>query len=271
MNVNVYGFELKSQLRVFLAGTVILIGTALLFLVGAYPIYRDSKADVEKVIDGFPPQFAALFGVNGNIFSFGGFYRFSSLYFMLIMAIMSCAWGLAIFGREKRSKTIDFLFVMPTPRISLYLSKLAAGCTLIAGAGAAFLLTVAFSYGRYRDDPTATAIPLPRLLLAAASLFGIGVVFLSFGALTAVLLRRIRSVSGIATAYGVLAFMLVSLPEMTGENAYRIVAPFTWFNIDEAMNHGHYEAGYLILAAAVTLVCLTASATAYARGDVEGV
>ena len=267
--LHVYAFELKAQLRSFLIGTATLLAVAILLLAGVYPIYRDSKSSVEQVIDGFPPQFAALFGVNDDVFSFGGFYRFSSLYLMLTMAIMACAWGLAVFGREKRAKATDFLFVMPMPRGAVYAAKLAAGLTMVAVAGSAFLATVAAVYTRFRDDPTATAIALPRLLLAASSLFGVGVLFLAFGALAAVLLRRIRSVSGIATTLGILGFMLVSLPEMTGESKYRIVSPFTWFNVSEALDHGRYEAGHLMLAAAVALVCLAAGAAVYVRGEVR--
>lgn len=261
--LHVYAFELKSQLRSFLIGVATLLIVTILLLAGAYPIYRDSKSSVEQVIDGFPPQFAALFGVNDDVFSFGGFYRFSSLYLMLTMAIMACAWGLAIFGREKRAKDADFLFVMPISRIAIYLAKLAAGLTLVIVAGLAFLASVALTYTRFGDDPTATSIALPRLLLAASSLFGVGLLFLAIGALTAVLLRRIRSVSGIATAFGILGFMLVSLPEMTGEDKYRIIAPFTWFNVSEALDHGRYEAGYVALAAVTVLVCLIAGAIMY--------
>lgn len=267
--LHVYAFELKAQLRSFLIGTVTLLAVAVLLLAGAYPIYRDSKSSVEQVIDGFPPQFAALFGVNDDVFSFGGFYRFSSLYLMLTMAIMACAWGLAVFGREKRAKATDFLFVMPMPRGAVYAAKLAAVLTMVAVAGSAFLAAVALTYTRFRDDPTATSIALPRLLLAASSLSGVGVLFLAFGALAAILLRRIRSVSGIATMFGILGFMLVSLPEMTGESKYRIVSPFTWFNVSEALDHGRYEAGYLMLAAAVAVVCLAAGAAVYVRGEVR--
>ena len=267
--MNVYLFELRALLRSFLIGLAALLGIAVLMLAGAYPIYRDSQASVQQVIDGFPPQFAALFGVNDSIFSFGGFYRFSSLYFMLIMAIMAAAWGLSAFGREKRAKTTDFLFTMPASRIHIYAAKLAACLTLVIATGLLFLATVAALYGRFGDDPTATAIPLPRLLLAASSLLGVGVLFTVFGALTAVLLRRIRSISGIATALGVLGFMLVSLPEMTGDDKYRIIAPFTWFNVSEALDHGRYEAGYLALAAVVAVACVTAGLVAYVRGDVR--
>ena len=267
--MHVFLFELKSQLRPFLIGTVTLLAVAVLLLAGAYPIYRDSKSSVEQVIDGFPPQFAALFGVNDDVFSFGGFYRFSSLYLMLTMAIMACAWGLTVFGREKRAKATDFLFVMPMPRRAIYAAKLAAGLTMVVVASLAFLAAVALTYTRFRDDPTATSIALPRLILAASSLLGVGVLFLAFGALTAVLLRRIRSVSGIATAFGVFGFMLVSLPEMTGEDKYRIISPFTWFNVSEALDHGRYEAGYLALAAVVAVACLAAGAVAYVRGEVR--
>lgn len=268
--LNVYTFELKSQFRAFLVGMITLLGVTVLMLVGAYPMYRDSASSVEAVIDGFPPQFATLFGINDDVFSFGGFYRFSSLYLMLTMAIMSCAWGLAIFGREKRAKAVDFLFVMPVPRAGLYLAKLAAGLTLVIISWLSFFVSVALIYSRFRSDPTATSIALPRLLLAAVSLLGVGILFLCLGALTAIILRRIRSVSGIATTFGVLGFMLVSLPEMTGEDTYRIVSPFTWFNVSEALDHGRYEVGYVALAMATIVGCLAVTAVLYVRGGVHG-
>ena len=269
--MNVYLFELKTQLRAFLLGAGTLLVVTVLLLAGAYPIYRDSKASVEQVIAGFPPQFAALFGVSNDIFSFGGFYRFSSLYLMLIAAIMATAWGLSIFSREQRSKSTDFLFVMPISRRQLYLAKLAAGLTLVVIAILLYLVAIGLLYGLYRNDATAMAISLPRLLLAACSLFGVSILFFSFGTLTAVLMRRVRSVSGIATAFGVIGFMLVSLPEMTDDNKYRIVAPFTWFNIDEVLTHGRYEAGYIALAVVVTLICLIVGAIVYVRRDVNAV
>lgn len=266
--MNVYVFELKAQIRAFLIGTGSLLAVAVLLLSGAYPIYRDSKASIEQVIDGFPPQFAAMFGVRDDMFSFGGFYRFSSLYLMLIAAIAASSWGLSMFGRERRSHASDFLFVMPVPRVQVYLAKLAAGLTLVAVCSVLTVAAAALIYGGYRHDPTAVAISLPRLLLAVSSLLGVEILFLAFGALAAVLMRRVNSVSGLATAFGVIGFMLVSLPEMTGDDKYRIVSPFTWFNVDDALTHGWYEAGYLTLDAAVTLTCLLVGAAVYVRRDV---
>lgn len=267
--MNVYRFEFGRQLRGFLVGEAVLLGVAVLLMVGAYPIYRDAKEAVEQVLDGFPPQFAALFGVSDGMFSFGGFYRFCSLYFMLIVAIMACAWGLSVFGRERRAKSSDFLFVMPIGRMRLYAAKLAVCLTMIAATGALFMAVMAMIYRGYGDDPTAASIPLPRILLAACSQVGVQMVFLAFGLLIAVLSRRAIGVSGTSTMVGILGFVLVSLPEMTGEDGWRLVSPFTWFNVDEALNHGRYEVGYSMLAMIVVAVCLAGAAVVYAHADVR--
>jgi ABC-type transport system involved in multi-copper enzyme maturation permease subunit len=267
--MNVFAFELRRQTRGFFIGVVVLLGTTVLFMVGAYPIYRDAKADVEQVLEGFPPQFAAAFGVTGDIFSFGGFFRFSSLYFMLIVAIMGAAWGLSVFGREKRSHTTDFLFTMPVSRARLFVAKLAACLVMIIALNALFAGTLAMIYQTYDDDPTAMAIPVGNLLLAARSLAGVQVMFLAFSMIFAAWARRIRSVSGVATAFGVLGFMLVALPELTGEEKYRIISPMSYFNVSEALEHGRYESGYMLLFAAVTIACMVVSAVKYLRSDVR--
>ena len=76
-SMNILKYELKSQA----VSTVIwTMAIGLVFwglMVGVYPLFQDSVADTEKIFESFPPQFAAVFGLEiKTIFSFSGYYGF---------------------------------------------------------------------------------------------------------------------------------------------------------------------------------------------------
>ena len=56
-------FELKKQFLTVVIWEVIIIGILASLMLALYPIYLESKADVMKILDGFPPKFAAAFGL----------------------------------------------------------------------------------------------------------------------------------------------------------------------------------------------------------------
>lgn len=77
--MNVFLFELKHASRTALVWTAVLLAFLILLLTFAYPVFSESRADVEAMLAGFPPAFAAAFGLQvTDFFSFGGFMPFST-------------------------------------------------------------------------------------------------------------------------------------------------------------------------------------------------
>ena len=270
--IHVLVFELRRLLGSFVIGTLSVVGILVLFVGGAYPIYRDAKAEVEPILASMPPQFATVFGIGQgvDIFTFAGFYRFSYLYIALAAAIAGIAWGLAAFAREKRSKAVDFLYTMPVSRPCVFAAKLLACLIYTVLLGAIYvvsvLATAAFVDGRSAAD---AVIPASHLAVAAIAVPAVTLMFAGFGALLAATMRRVRSVSGIATSAGLLGFITVSLPELTGEDKWRIIAPFLYFNQDKALVDGQYEAGWIAVAIAVTVACFAAAFAVSVRAEVK--
>ena len=263
--IHVLLFELRRQLRGLMIAILALVGILVVFMIGAFPIYRDAKAEVIHILEGFPPQFATAFGLNADIFTFAGFYRFSYLYLALAAAITGASWGLSVFSREKRSKTSDFLLVMPVSRNNIFLAKLLVCLIEVLVLGMMYCVAVMAVQIVSDQD---TGVPQSHMLLAALSIPCVSLVFVSFGTLLATLLHRIRSVAGLATVLGLLGFIMVSLPELTGEEGWRILSPLTYFNQATVLKDGHYEPEWMIMAAVVTVVCLAASWVSFARKEV---
>jgi ABC-type transport system involved in multi-copper enzyme maturation permease subunit len=263
--MNVYLFELRRQWRSFLAGTLTQAVVAAVFLGGMYPMYHDSQKDVEKVLAGFPPQFAAAFGITDNMFSFGGFFSFTYVYFAIVAAIFGALWGLKVFGREKLDRCMDFLISKPASRVSLFAAKALVVLTGIVVMNAVFIgvaLWVRIGVGADTPRPG-------RLVLMTLAVSGVQVIFAALGALIAVLAPRLHSVTGLGVGLGIVGFVLSALPALTDSDAFKAVSPFSYFNVSQMQTKGTYEAGYLALAGVVFVVAIAVAGVAYVRSDVK--
>lgn len=265
--MNIYVFELKAQARSFVTGTLGLACMLLVLMLAVFPVYHEAQPQVEAVLAGFPPQFAAAFGLTDAVFAFSGFFAFGFLYFSLIGAILGASWGISVFAREKRSNCTDFLLTKNPSRPRVFLSKLAVCLTGIVLSSAVFVATAAVVY--LMSENMSGGASLGRVVAAAATLAVIQLIFMSAGALVAVFVRRVRSVSGMATTFGIVGFILAAVPELTGEEALRVISPFTYLDVSEILTAGTLDGGYAALAAAVVVACLGIAFVQYCRVDVR--
>ncbi|MEG0301802.1 ABC transporter permease subunit [Gordonibacter sp.] len=264
--MNVYLFELRRQVGGIAVQTVVLAGLLALLMLGVYPIYAGAEDQVRSVLQGFPPEFAAAFGLSlDKLFSYGGFYAFGNLYLSLVGAIFAASLALAVFAREKRATCTDFLLTKPLGRTGAFLAKLLACVTGLVVVNAVYV-TVAVAVHAASGDTSATA---GEVALASLGLAGTQAVFLSLGVLAATLLRRVRSVSGMASVLGFGGFVLSALVNLTEEEALRYVSPLQYFDPSAVFSNGAFDPAYAATAAAVMVVALVVSFVKYRVGDVS--
>jgi ABC-2 type transport system permease protein len=108
---------------------------------------------------------------------------------------------------------------------------------------------------------------LGKLVWASCSLLFTQLVFMSFGIVFATFARKVRSVSGIATAFGFAGFILTALRSLIDEEAIRFVAPLKYFDPAVVFSNGGYEAKYVVTAAVVTAACLCVSYVKFTKSD----
>lgn len=266
--MNIYLFELKSQWKDSLIWTFSVILFLAVFQLGIYPAFADSLDEVMEVINGFPKPFLAAFGFDSDtMFSFGGFFSLTYGYLTLIGAIMAAALSVTAFAREKHSKCSDFLLSKPCRRREIFLAKLAEILTLMIASNL-LVLTAAVLIYRRSGEPDKD---MGAFLLCITGLFFTEIVFAAIGTAFAVFARKVRSISGVATAVGFSAFILSALYAILDEKALRFLAPLKYFNPEAVYSDGGFEFQYVCTAAIIILVCIGTAYLTYCRRDTHSV
>jgi len=263
--MNVYRFELRRAWLGACVWTLVLAALLIGLISGALPAFLESRAAVESMLENFPPAFRAAFGMQmDNLFSFGGFYAFGFLYYSLFGAIMASGIGLDLFSREKREKCNDFLLTKPRKRNRLFVEKLLAALTLLLVSNAVFIGVSLALYRAYAPAP----LEMGKALLAASSLLLTELLFLTIGMGIGVFAKKVRSVSGIATAIGFAGFLLSALHSLLEEEKLRYITPFKYFDVAKAFFEGKFDGNYALTGAALALVLLIAAYARYTRADI---
>jgi ABC-2 type transport system permease protein len=263
--MNVFRFELRRAWLGAALWTLIILALLGGLIAGALPAFMESRAGVESMLGSFPPALAVAFGLQlDNLFSFGGFFAFGFLYYSLFGAIMVSVIGLDLFSREKREKCMDFLLTKPRTRSRLFFEKLLASMTLILLSNALFISAVLSLYRAYASAP----LQLGNALLAGSSLLLTELVMFSVAVFAAVFAKRIRSVSGTATAIGFAGFLLSALHSLLEEEKLRYITPFKYFDAAKAFFDGAFEVKYALTGVAVTALLLLAAYLRYTRADI---
>ena len=263
--MNVYLFELRCQAGGVAVQLTVLVGLLVLLMLGVYPIYAGAEGQVTTVLQGFPPEFAAAFGLSlEGLFSYGGFYTFGNLYLSLVGAIFAASLALSVFAREKRSACTDFLLTKPLGRTKVFLAKLLACVTDLVVINVLYVAVSMAVHAVSGDTSTSSG----EVALASLGLMGTQGVFLSLGVLAATFLRRVRSVSGMASVLGFGGFVMSALVNLTGEEALRYVSPLQYFEPSTVFATGSFDPKYAATAVLVVAAALIVSFVKYRVGDV---
>lgn len=262
--MNIYLFELKAQLKSFIIWALSMLLIYFMFMSGMFNVLLDSRGAVEKAISGFPPAFAAAFNLHlEKIFTFGGFYSFIFSYLAVVGAIMAVSMSVSVFAREKRSRCIDFLLAKPVSRERIFMIKLMVVLTLLAVMNILYIAVSVISYTGLNSDSS----DIGNLIWASCAMFLTQLVFMAVGIIFAVYAKKVRSVSGAATAIGFSGFILSALQSLLEKEYIRYIAPLKYFEPSAVFETGGFEVKYALTAIVVIVVCVAASFFKYSRSD----
>lgn len=266
--MNLIYYEIKSNLNATIIWIISLVSTFAFMMVGAYPIYSSAVDDVTRMLLNFPPEFTAAFGIElEKLFSYGGFYNFAFGYIALIGAIMASALSIAVFSREKRAKCSDFLLTKPISRESIFVKKLISCLSIIVAANIIYTLTAVFMF-LSSDQNTEL---LGTFIIALLGIFFTQLVFMSIGIAYAAFLKKIRSVSGAATAFGFSAFILSAITNIFNDKNLELIAPLKYFEPNIIFETGRYDIKLLIMATVIIIACIVASFVKFCKSDAYAV
>ncbi len=109
--LNIYLFELKTQLRSIISWGIAFILLAYAFLKGLYPMFADAATQIMEMLKGMPEAFVKAFGFDiDSMFEFGGFYGFIFGYLSVAGAIMASYSCSCYFLQRKKRQVYGFYY-----------------------------------------------------------------------------------------------------------------------------------------------------------------
>lgn len=266
--MNIARFELRAQRSSFIIWGISLLVTLYLFMSGMFPLFMESKVQVMSVLEGYPKAFALAFGFQiDTLFSFRGFYNFVFNYLGLVGGIMASGLAISVFAREKKSKCLDFLLTKPVSRTKVFFIKLASCMLIIVVTNVIFMAGLTGIYFKQESSGKMDE----KFILAGLSLFFLQLVFLSLGIFYGTFAKKIRTVSGIATSFGIFAFIMSAIVNILEKEELYILAPLKYFEPMQIFKDGMYEEKYIVAALIVVIGGIGGAYLKYCRHDVHAV
>lgn len=260
--MNVLKFELSQNVKSLVGWSVAILGTLCVFMLGIYPAFEQEADNLLEMMQGFPPQFLAAFGFDISImFSKLGFLSFTFAYIGLIGAIMALSFGIGVFSKEKRAKCSDFLLSKPISRAKIFLVKLVC-CGLLLG-----IFNILYVAVLYLFMPSGSDL----FFYYASSLFFTQMVFCTIGAAVGVFAPKVRSVSGMATGLGIVAFAMSALANTLDKEWINFFAPLKYFDLGIVIKNSQFDVKLVVAAVVVTVTCTALAYIRYTKQDVDAI
>lgn len=242
-----------------------LVGIVLMYI-AIFPAFSSDAEATKKLFENVPPAFKAAFSLDVDmLLSFLGFFAFTFTNLSLFASIHAMHTGVSLFSREQRSKTTDFLLTKPRSRTALFLQKFGAGLVVIVVtwsvvAIAAYAFAKAFGAGDFS---------LVRFAELLVSLLILQLWFFVCGACTAQLLRRLKSTVPITLSVTFGFFMVGMLGAILGDEKFRYLSPFKFFDYVGIVSGKGYETVYLVVAAVSAVAMALVAYRIYTRRDIR--
>lgn len=268
MKTNIYRHEFRIRLRSVVNWSLAITAIVMIYFY-FYSVFAEQAALLNEVLENFPQQLRAAFGMDKvDLSTVLGYYSFIFLFVQICLAIQASNYGFGLVSIEESELTADFLLSKPVSRWEVLTSKLLAALTsliitdLVLSASSFAALTL-FRGGREYDPD------ILLLLLLSTVLFQL--FFLSVGLVVSLLVRRVRSVTPYALGLGFGAYVLSAFSGVLGDVKLELVTPFRHFDAARIVQNGAYDTPLVLLNVAVSLLSIAASYWLYIHRDIPSV
>ena len=261
--MNIFIREIRANLKSLIIWSVIL---TLLVVIGVakFSAYA-SNPEMLAMLDSFPPAVMEALGMRAfNLTTVTGFYGIMFVYFGLMAAIAAAMWGSDIISKEERDKTVEFSLVLPVSRSRVITAKALAAlvnCILY------MLITWGVSLIAVRSYPLEEGFHA-FLALEMRAMFTIELIFLAIGLLLGCAMKRYKRSSTIAVTIILAAYFMSIMSAMQEKLDFlKWFTPFRYFDAGDLFRNGRMDSTYLLISAAIVVVCVAVAYWTYNRRD----
>ena len=261
--MNIFLHELKANLKSLLIWCVVML---MLVLVGTakFSAYYNNP-EMLKILDSFPKAIIDAMSLKAfNLTTLIGFFGIMLIYYAMLGGIAAAMWGSGMISKEERDKTVEFSLVLPVSRSRVITAKALAAlvsCVIFVLVTWGSSLVAAQSYAPDKAF-------YDYLTLEMGAMFIIELIFLAVGLLLGCAMKQYK-LSGSTAVWIILTTYFLSIAAGLQKNLdfLKYFTPFKYFDAAALFQTGKLDSGYLLLSAAIIVVCVGASYWIYNKRD----
>ena len=261
--MNIFIRELKANLKSLVIWCVI---TTLLILIAVAKFSAFANdPQMLKMLDSMPPALLDALSMRAfNLTTLSGFYGIMFIYFGLMGGIAAAMWGSDIISKEERDKTVEFSLVLPVSRSRVITAKALAA---LVNCIAFVLITWVVSLVAVRSYNPDQAFH-DYLALEMRAMFSIELIFLAIGLLLGCAMKQYKRSGAIAVAIILATYFMSIISVMQAKLDFlKYFTPFKYFDAGDLFRNGKMDGTYLLLSAAIIVVCVAAAYWFYNKRD----
>jgi ABC-2 type transport system permease protein len=261
--LNIFLRELKANFKSLVIWSVI-ISLLIIMAAAKFSAFAGDPSTL-AMLDSMPKALLDALELRAfNLTTVSGFYGLMFIYFGLMGAIAAAMWGSDSISKEERDKTVEFSLVLPVSRSRVITAKALAA---LVNCIAFVLITWGVSLVAVRSYNPDQAF-FNFLALEMAALFVIELIFLAIGLLLGCAMKQYKRSGSTAVAIILVAYFLSIASSMQQNLDFlKYFTPFKYFDAGELFRSGKMDGTYLLISAAIIVVCVAAAYWVYNRRD----
>jgi len=261
--MNIFFRELRASFKSLLIWCIVLV---LLVIVGAakFTAYYNNPSML-AVLNALPKAVIDAMELKTfNLTTVTGFYGLMMIYYALMGGIAAAMWASDSISKEERDKTVEFSLVLPVSRGRVVTGKLLAA---LVNCIVFVLVTWGVSWvaaQQFHPDPAFNRF----LALEMAAMLIIEMIFLAVGLLLGCAMKQYKSSGSIAIGIILVTYFLSIMSGMQANLDFlKYFSPFKYFDAGVLLQTGRLDGTYLVLSAAIIVVCVLLAYFFYNRRD----
>jgi ABC-2 type transport system permease protein len=261
--MNIFVRELKANLKSLLIWSVI-IALLIMMAVAKFSAFAGDPQSL-RMLDSMPPALLDALSMRAfNLTTLSGFYGIMFIYFALMGAIAAAMWGTDTISKEERDKTVEFSLVLPVSRSRVITAKALAA---LVNCIAFVLITWGVSLVAVRSYTPDQGF-FDFLALEMQGLLAIELIFLAIGLLLGCAMKQYKRSGSTAVAIILVTYFLSIISVMQKDLDFlKYFTPFKYFDAGELFRSGKMDGTYLLITAAIIVVCVAAAYWIYNKRD----
>lgn len=257
--------ELKVNLKAFVLWTAILMSIYLLiFLVYPTIIASDTMAELDKMLEMFPPELLKAFNmdISSITTAYGWLKTEGFVFILLVTGCYASILGSTILLKEESDKTIEYLACLPVKRSSIVLSKYLAGLlytVCITAAIGVFNYIGLYLSGEFEVEQ--------YLLLAVTPLFP-SIVLFSLCMLASTFFKKTGKMFGLSIGITFVSYFLNVMSDMDESiQAVKYISVFTLADVRNVITDVKINPLYIGISIGISALMLLFTLYRYERKE----